>query len=397
MPITINRVLNYNEQKVQQGKAICIGEGNMLLPANCMNFYQKLDVFESRNALSDATTKTIHISLNFDPSEKHSIEKLDRIASEYMQRIGFGEQPYLIYQHNDAAHPHIHIVSTTIREDGSRINTHNIGKNRSEPARKELEDLFVLVPAVKQEKIQEYALRPIEIEKAQYGYSETRRSITNIVSQVIEGYNFTSLPLFNAVLRQYNVIADEGKEDGIIRRNKGLQYRILDGQGNRIGVPIKASSLPGQPTIANLDKKYKTNLKRRDVPKQALKNTLDSLLEKKPSTLKQLLEELAVQKIQTVLRTNPEGRTYGITFVDQQNKAVFNGSELGKAYSIAGLQKHFEKSPSSDSSRELLQSQDLKLHTGFHSDLLDALIKPEKQEEQTPYHLRKKRRPDGNH
>lgn len=153
MPITINRALNYNEQKVQKGKAKCIGEGNILLPASCMNFYQKLDVFESRNKLNErAQTKTIHISLNFDPSENHSTQKLNLIAAAYMDRIGFGEQPYLIYQHHDAGHPHIHIVSTTIRSDGSRIPTHNIGRNVSEPARKEIEEIFALVPASKQEK-----------------------------------------------------------------------------------------------------------------------------------------------------------------------------------------------------------------------------------------------------
>lgn len=282
MPITINRALNYNEQKVQKGKAKCIGEGNILLPASCMNFYQKLDVFESRNKLNErAQTKTIHISLNFDPSENHSTQKLNLIAAAYMDRIGFGEQPYLIYQHHDAGHPHIHIVSTTIRSDGSRIPTHNIGRNVSEPARKEIEEIFALVPASKQEKTKEYILQPIDIEVAHYGYSETRRSIANITSQVLDNYNIISLPAFNAVLKQFNVIADEGKENGIIRKHKGLQYRLLDESGNKIGVPIKASSLPSQPTLVTLEKKFATNRKNRDRHVQSLKDILDQTLKKK--------------------------------------------------------------------------------------------------------------------
>lgn len=40
-----------------------------------------------------------------------------------------------------------------------------------------------------------------------------------------------------------------------------------------------------------------------------------------------------------LLRTNEEGRHYGITFIDTRNKSVFNGSEIGKEYSIASLQK----------------------------------------------------------
>jgi len=398
MPITINRALNYNEQKVQKGKAKCIGEGNILLPASCMNFYQKLDVFESRNKLNErAQTKTIHISLNFDPSENHSTQKLNLIAAAYMDRIGFGEQPYLIYQHHDAGHPHIHIVSTTIRSDGSRIPTHNIGRNVSEPARKEIEEIFALVPASKQEKTKEYILQPIDIEVAHYGYSETRRSIANITSQVLDNYNIISLPAFNAVLKQFNVIADEGKENGIIRKHKGLQYRLLDESGNKIGVPIKASSLPSQPTLVTLEKKFATNRKNRDRHVQSLKDILDQTLKKKPIRMSQLTALLLEKKVVTVLRTNAEGRTYGITYVDHLNKAVINGSELGKEYSIAGLKKQFNQTikqlPKGTSILNLLTTE-----KSLQTDLLDSLLHPDWEAEQTPYELRKrKKKENDNH
>lgn len=72
-----------------------------------MNFYQKLEGFENRNILNDrATTKALHVSLNFDLSEKLSNEKLSEIASVYKDRIGFGNQPNLVYKHLDAGHPH---------------------------------------------------------------------------------------------------------------------------------------------------------------------------------------------------------------------------------------------------------------------------------------------------
>ena len=57
-----------------------------------------------------------------------------------MNKIGFVEQPFLVYKHEDAGHPHIHIVSTTIKGDGSRINTHNIGRNQSEKQEEKLKN-----------------------------------------------------------------------------------------------------------------------------------------------------------------------------------------------------------------------------------------------------------------
>lgn len=207
--------LNYNEKKVQQGKAACIAASGYLLDHDKMNFYQKLEGFENLNRRNDrATTKTIHVSLNFDPSEKLTTEQLNSITETYMQKIG--EQPHLFYRHDDAGHPHVHIVSTTIKEDGSRINTHNLGRNQSETACKEIEKTFGLVPAGKQKRLSQQPIVPVDIEKAVYDKTETKRSINNVVVLVFGKYKFTSLLEFNAALKQFNVVADSGKEDGRI-------------------------------------------------------------------------------------------------------------------------------------------------------------------------------------
>src|SRR5664279_5275770 len=110
IPKSLEAALNYNEQKVQKGTAQCLHAANYLNEAKKMNFYQKLNGFEKNNKLNKmATTKTLHVSLNFSPSEKLSDSKLTEIASVYMNKIGFGEQPFLVYRHEDAGHPHIHI------------------------------------------------------------------------------------------------------------------------------------------------------------------------------------------------------------------------------------------------------------------------------------------------
>ncbi|MFW1442921.1 relaxase/mobilization nuclease domain-containing protein, partial [Vibrio parahaemolyticus] len=118
------------------------------MDTNELSFTQKAKGFERLNERNErAKTKTLHISLNFDPSEKLSETKLKNIAATYINEIGFEDQPYLVYQHHDAGHPHIHIITTAIREDGTRINTHNIGRNQSEKARKKIEAEFNLIKA----------------------------------------------------------------------------------------------------------------------------------------------------------------------------------------------------------------------------------------------------------
>lgn len=73
IPKSVEATLNYNEKKVQKGTAQCLQANNYLNEAHTMNFYQKLDGFEKNNRLNKmAATKTLHVSLNFDPSEKLS-------------------------------------------------------------------------------------------------------------------------------------------------------------------------------------------------------------------------------------------------------------------------------------------------------------------------------------
>ncbi|MGN6355484.1 MAG: relaxase/mobilization nuclease domain-containing protein, partial [Parafilimonas sp.] len=338
-PKRLVAALNYNEHKVSQNKAECLYAGNFLKVAKDMNFYQKMESFERLNVLNErAQTKTLHISLNFDPSEKLSADKLVNIANSYMDKIGFGEQPFLIYKHNDAGHPHVHIITTTIRDDGSRINTHNIGRNQSEKARKEIEREFKLVCAENQKQSLKQKIQPVNAEKIVYGKTETKKAIANVVNAVLHTYKYASLPEFNAILKQYNVIADRGKEEGRIYKNHGLVYRVLDKEGQKIGVPVKASSINSQPTLNKLEKLFIANKDKKESLKQHTKSLLNQALSKKPAALNELISLLESKKIATVLRQNAAGRIYGITFVDNQNKVVFNGSDLGRQYSIAHLQ-----------------------------------------------------------
>ncbi|HEY8659466.1 MAG TPA: relaxase/mobilization nuclease domain-containing protein, partial [Hanamia sp.] len=375
-----------------------------------MNFYQKIDGFEKHNRLNKmATTKTLHVSLNFAPSEKLSNIRLIEVANVYMEKIGFGEQPFLVYKHDDAGHPHIHIVSTTIKEDGSRINTHNIGRNQSEKARKEIEQMYGLVKAERQQQLMKPGIKPVDAAKVIYGKSETKRSISNVVGSVFSQYKFTSLPEFNAALKQFNVIADRGKEEGRIYKNRGLVYRILDDYGNKVGVPIKASSIGCKPTMDNLEKKFTTNEIAREPLKQRTKNTIDECLQSSHNSIKNLVTALHQKQIYTVLRQNAEGRLYGITFVDNQNKIVFNGSDLGKGYSSAALQSRLstvseniltkDETNSSDSSGSLQNGMMPQKHqekaiatTSKNESLLDVLLSAKEQYDNTPSSLLKKKR-----
>ncbi len=370
-----------------------------------LSFNYKLNRLLNQAALNENVTRnSVHVSLNFDPSEKVSNEQLKEIADTYMQKIGFGEQPYLVYQHFDAGHPHIHIVSVKVRADSSRIDTQNIGLNQSEKARKEIEIAYGLVKADNM-KMKQYELKSAYTQKVQYGKSDSRRAIANVLDAVLNTYKYTSLPELNAVLKQYNVMADRGSESSRVYQHQGLFYRILDDTGNSIGVPIKASSFYNKPTLKYLEERFPLNEAARLSHKARVKNTIDLAFLKQPKqSLDSLIKTLEKEGINTVLRQNADGIIYGLTYVDHRTKCVFNGSVISKQYSAKGIlgrcnepqktpeqKQDFVKQPSSKTlvpDEQKLVPATLQDKEGI--DLLETLLQPEHTSGFVPHQLNKK-------
>jgi hypothetical protein len=410
---SIHRILNYNENKVKEGVAVFMGAGNYPIDDANLTINIKLNRMLKQTALNENVTRnSVHISLNFDPSEiALSKEKLMAIAHTYMEKIGFGQQPYLVYQHHDAGHPHIHIVSIKVREDGSRIDTQNIGQNQSEIARKEIEISFGLVPAERHKRKQDYELKIVAASKVLYGRTPTKRAITNVLDVVLNQYKYTSLPELNAVLQQYNIMADRGSENSRVFVNKGLLYRILDENGNKAGVPIKASDFYSKPTLKFIEEKFIQNEQWRKPHKLRVKNTIDLLLlSKKTVRLPQLIKRLEKEGIKAVLRQNADGLVFGITYVDHRTKCVFNGSALGKQYSAKAIQERCGAESASlnkttfkiknsregqrqwDSQDSILKETSTVLPISDLGKVLDQLLQPEQASDYLPKQLKGKRK-----
>lgn len=335
---SLKRSFYYNENKVKEGVASCLMAANYPIALHHSSELLRLKVLEKQASLNERIkANSIHISLNFDPSERLSDERMKKIATIYMEKIGFGNQPYLVYRHMDAAHPHIHILSIKTDREGKGIPTHNIARNLSEPARKEIEQRFGLVRA-EQQSGKTHAIDKQSPAKITYGKRESKKAIAVVLKSVLEQYKFGSLPELNAILNQYNVHADAGGEGSRIQQHKGLLYHITDAAGNKLGVPIKASLFYNKPTLKYLEDKFMANRAARVKHKNAVKNTIDRLfMQHKNLSLKQLLAALEQKGVHPVLRLSEQGNLYGITYVDHTTRCVFNGSELGETYSAKGI------------------------------------------------------------
>jgi len=118
--------LAYNQTKLDEGQAKVILTNRMIEPRDgnytvgvCMRS------FEPYLAANQKTESPIlHISLNPDPNDVLTDDQLSEIAQEYMEKLGYGNQPFIVYKHEDIDRHHLHIVSVRVDENGKKLN-HN--------------------------------------------------------------------------------------------------------------------------------------------------------------------------------------------------------------------------------------------------------------------------------
>jgi Relaxase/Mobilisation nuclease domain len=412
----VRRVVYYSENKVKEGTAEYICAVNFHKEIDEMTADEKVQFFLQRNLLRPSCkANTPHIVLGFHPSERLSIEQFAVIAQDFMERIDFGEQPFLVYYHTDTHSPHLHIVTTLIRADGSRIDPHNIGKEKCLPACQALEEKYHLIKAKGRRITADQAATPPVPRKLKYGESETYKSLSDTLQAVIKGYIFTTVGELNAILREYNVLAETGKPGTKTEKNKGLYYRVLDDQGKPKGVPIKASELPGKPTLRRLKEIFERNRELQAKNIQSVRTRISWALYQRPKNLHDFIEILGREGIKTILWKNDVGWIYGVTFFDLRTKTAINGRSLGNDMGIAGLQanwtrKHRSSSPggpisNSDSTANI---SDVGPHSGSFAphpadesgmaQLIEILLQPVQQDDRVPYEFsakknRKRHRP----
>lgn len=322
--------LTYNQQKVDEATASVLFSQNIIRTVDgSYNMALCTRSFEPYLAANNKTLNpVIHISLNPHPDDKLTDEQLSSIAQEYMDKLGYGKQPYLVYKHEDIDRKHIHIVSIRVDETGKKIND-SFEKKRSDTIRKELEQKYNLIPAEKQKDSQTLPLKPVDIKTG-----DVKKQVSGIAKSLMKDYRFQSLNEYRALLHIYNVTVEEVKGEVRGKAYNGLVYSALDKKGEKVGNPFKASLIGKTAGYDALQKRIafsKQSMKDKAVYSRA-KAIVSSCMERNHSR-KQFEKELARNGISVLFRENDDKRIYGVTFIDHREKTVFNGSRLGKEFS----------------------------------------------------------------
>ena len=329
--------LGYNFKKVQHNEAavLCVNE---LRKGFDGTFQMDKVLADMQKAIPEQcrTKKTVfHCSLNPHPDEKLSDERLTQIAKEYMEALGYGNQPYIVFKHNDIAREHIHIVSLRVDFDGNKINDKFEGR-RSKKITNALEKKYNLIPS---SKVSERTTT--ETPKVNVVQGNIKEQVANTVRSAMKHYTFCSLGELNAVLRKYNLAVEEVKTEYRGKQYDGLVYVPTDDKGNKVSTPIHASDIGrgvGYAAVQNKMQKSKQMVKPL-IP--TVRRKVLEVMRTSPHTEERLRQRLEKQGLQVVIRKNDNGRIYGITFIDDEKGIALNGSRLGKGYAANKFNEYF--------------------------------------------------------
>jgi hypothetical protein len=228
--------LHYNEKKVKEGVANFFDSRNTL-SVNPFMYDEKhrlKNLLDIEKVNTRVKKKCLHISFNPSAEDYQKLgDKTIRLEiRNMMEHLGYGQQPYFVYKHQDLERVHFHVVSTRIdRETGRKIKD-NYEKEKLQRFVKNLEEKYQLTQKTTKE-------------QTVFRFSPHSRNIKQNLENLFKHLNsleeITSKDAYTEALKLFNV---EIKKSG-----RGHVVLVTDGAGNPIRYPIRLSNFKERPRI----------------------------------------------------------------------------------------------------------------------------------------------------
>lgn len=182
------------------------------------------DIGVFRRALNEINSQgrvgepLFHVSINFPPAEEVEEDLLLQIASDYMTDMGYGDQPYAVWEHSDCDHKHIHIVST------------RVDRNTFKKIKDSHENLRSMKLAELYEK--RYGLQLVKHTRGREVKPETigvRSDLDKVMEKVLKQRPH-SMAILKEMLEEHNIVVKEGSEKQIFfvkQDNNGADGRLF--------------------------------------------------------------------------------------------------------------------------------------------------------------------------
>ena len=299
--------VQYNDKKVEKGT------GELMLMKNFPSFINENSSQEGvRNYLKSISKNEkvkkpqFHavISTKF---QQHNKEELAKVAEDFMQEMGYGNQPFIVVFHNDTENNHVHIVSTRVdKSTGKKLN-----------------DSYEKLKAQKS---------LIEIKERIYG-----KNNEDIINKLLS-YNISSLKQLEILMEKngFKLVNNKNDENALDILKNGVREKTINGNQLNFSNPKNDNRAKQIKAILNKYKEVYSNKVFKVEDRRYLEKMLPE--EKQKENWKPKIEfESELQKklkevfgIDVVFHHKDELHPFGYTLIDHKSEAIYKGSDILK-------------------------------------------------------------------
>ena len=316
---TLNYVLGKEGMRI-------LGYGNTISQNISPKFFVSVLHFQGqRNATKN---RYAHISLNLPHGEHLDDATFYSISEEYMEKMGYGKQPYVTVRHTDTKHEHVHIVTTNVKENGKVLGTFN-SHIRSMATRRYLEKKYGLTPAPTTERKRELPIyRSPELQFGMDSEKGTKYYLQDVLNGINQKYKVRGFGELARLVKPYHIeIRTTKSETGRV----GVAYGLNNQKGYRTRF-INGSKVHKKLSGPKLQKVFDIHSKSKLLPMhrkrllKQIKTTYGLFKTIRTEDLKEVLREY--QDID--IKLDKKGKTIEGFTVHDRSSYLFKDKELGK-------------------------------------------------------------------
>lgn len=299
--------VHYNDKKIDKGK------GELMKMKNFPSFInENTDKQQVRNYLKVISKNEkvkkpqFHATISTKFRE-HSKEELSKIAEDFMNEMGYGEQPFIVVFHNDTENNHIHIVTTRIdKQTGKKINDSYEKLKAQKALSNTLEKLYGIKSEEELNKLLNYKISSVNqfetlLERSGFKLGKN----TNDEKFLIILKN----GLIQRTVSGNQIVYDNRKNEKRTKQLKAIFSRYKSIYSNKV---FKVEDFRKQEAM---------------LPEEKKKNGLTPKIEFESELQKKLRD---VFGIDIVFHHKNDIRPFGYTIIDYKNGAVYKGSDIMK-------------------------------------------------------------------
>lgn len=325
---SMSGTLRYNEDKVRGGVASVLCEHG--IGSTDVSVINRL--FEDRERMSLREAQHLSFQMSVNPGSDDNIRetRIPAFVKELMEGLGYGEQPWVVFRHEDTGRIHYHVVSTRIGADGRKIRDY-YEKRACDRLVKGLEEKYGYLKGGRVRKDESLG-KPFPLFRP--GEGDVVRMIEACVRHSMT-YRFTTGRQFAEVMRCHGVLVQEGLGKDDLKAHLSFQGLGNDGRACTASVSDVRMGLDVRKSI----KERLEDCKGMDVrqEKTELAKVVVSALDR-CECIRSLTEALKSRGVDLFVYRDRNGIPRGSILIDHRTACVFKGSELSRSLGSAILE-----------------------------------------------------------